>query len=67
MAIIESLVYSKAAFIDMRKISYREEILLYSPGVVGRGKDVVYLASSGRPTDIGLQLGKAYYPCSRHG
>ena len=26
---------------------------------------VVYLASPGRPTDIGLQLGKACYPCSR--
>ena len=25
---------------------------------------VVYLTSLGRPTDIGLQLGKACYPCS---
>ena len=24
----------------------------------------VYLTSPGRPTDIGLQLGKACYPCS---
>ena len=24
----------------------------------------VYLTSLGRPTDIGLQLGKACYPCS---
>ena len=33
-------------------------------GVVGCGEGVVYLTSRGRPTDIGLQLGKAYYPCS---
>ena len=25
----------------------------------------VYLTSPGRPNDIGLQLGKACYPCSR--
>ena len=29
------------------------------------GKGVVYLTSPGCPTDIGLQLGKACYPCSR--
>ena len=34
-------------------------------GVVGWCKGVVYLTSPGRPTDIGLQLGKACYPCSR--
>ena len=33
--------------------------------VVGWCEGVVYLALSGRPTDIGLQLGKACYPCSR--
>ena len=27
-------------------------------------KGAVYLTSLGRPTDIGLQLGKACYPCS---
>ena len=27
-------------------------------------KGAVYLTSPGRPTDIGLQLGKACYPCS---
>ena len=31
-------------------------------GVVGWGKDVVYLVSPGQLTDIGLQLGKACYP-----
>ena len=31
----------------------------------GGGKGVVYLTSTGRPTDIGLQLGKACWPCSR--
>ena len=30
-------------------------------GVVGWSKGVVYLTSPGRPTDIGLQLGKACY------
>ena len=33
-------------------------------GVVGWCEDAVYLTSPGRPTDIGLQLGKACYPCS---
>ena len=28
-------------------------------GVVGRGKGVVYLASSGRPTDIGFTVGQS--------
>ena len=37
----------------------------YLPGMVGCGEGVVYLASPGRPTDIGLQLGNACYPCSR--
>ena len=29
------------------------------------GEGVVYLTSRGRPTEIGLQLGNACYPCSR--
>ena len=33
-------------------------------GVVGWCVGAVYLTSLGRPTDIGLQLGKACYPCS---
>ena len=33
-------------------------------GVVGWCEGAVYLTSLGRPTDIGLQLGKARYPCS---
>ena len=33
-------------------------------GVVGWCEGAVYLISLGRPTDIGLQLGKACYPCS---
>ena len=32
--------------------------------VVGWCEGAVYLISLGRPTDIGLQLGKACYPCS---
>ena len=38
---------------------------LVRSGVVGSGNGVVYLKSPGRPTEIGLQLGKACYPCSR--
>ena len=38
----------------------------FSPfGVIGCGKSVVCLMSLGRLADIGLQLGKACYPCSR--
>ena len=33
-------------------------------GVVGWCEGAVYLTSLGRQTDIGLQLGKACYPCS---
>ena len=33
-------------------------------GVVGWCEGVMYLMSPGRPTDIGLQLGKACYPLS---
>ena len=36
-------------------------------GVVGWCEGVVYLMLPGRPTDIGLQLGKTCYPCSRLG
>ena len=39
-------------------------ILLMEVGVVGWCEGAVYLRSPGRPTDIGLQLGKACYPCS---
>ena len=34
-------------------------------GMVGWCQGVMYLMSPGRPTDIGLQLSKACYPCSR--
>ena len=37
---------------------------IFSPWVVGWCEGAVYLTSLGRPTDIGLQLGKACYPCS---
>ena len=36
-------------------------------GVVGWCEGAVYLTSLGRPSDIGLQLGKARYPCSGYG
>ena len=39
-------------------------ILIIFVVVVGWCEGAVYLTSLGRPTDIGLQLGKACYPCS---
>ena len=39
-------------------------VLADSMGVVGWCEGAVYLTSLGHPTDIGLQLGKACYPCS---
>ena len=39
--------------------------LQYKDGVVGWCEGVVYLTSPGRPTEIGLQLDKACYLCSR--
>ena len=33
--------------------------------VFGSGSGVGYLPSRGHPADIGFQLGKACYPCSR--
>ena len=39
--------------------------MFYEMGVVGWCEGVVYLTSLGRPTDIGLQLDKVCYPCSR--
>ena len=44
--------------------NYSTNDLLYGKGVVGWCEGAVYLRSPGRPTDIGLQLGKACYPCS---
>ena len=42
--------------------SCREETSILHSQV---GHDTESLMSPGRPTDIGLQLGKACYPCSR--
>ena len=43
----------------------KNEINLFNNHVlVGWCEGAVYLTSPGRPTDIGLQLGKACYPCS---
>ena len=45
-------------------ICYFQHVFLMVVGVVGWCEGAVYLRSLGRPTDIGLQLGKACYPCS---
>ena len=44
---------------------FKKHVFGYLLGVVGCGEGVVYLTSPGRPTDIGLQLGKGCCPCSR--
>ena len=51
--------------VELVMICDHMEEILFTPGVVGWGKGVMYLELPGRPTDIGSQLGKAYYPCSR--
>ena len=41
------------------------KMLIFISGIVYSSlPNAVYLTSPGRPTDIGLQLGKACYPCS---
>ena len=49
------------------QLSQQLSILLVNLGMVGIGEGVVYLKLLGRPTDIGLQLGKVCYPCIRSG
>ena len=51
------------------KYETKWDILFYSSTVRANSagdwcEGAVYLTSPGRPTDIGLQLGKACYPCS---
>ena len=43
---------------------YLFSLFLRETGVVGWCEGAVYLTSPERPTDIGLQFGKACYPCS---
>ena len=57
LAIMESIsIFSKSIIMSGSNLPW---------GVVGWCEGVVYLTSPGRPTDIGLQFGKACYPCSR--
>ena len=51
---------------DFAKNTDMVQVFVYKMGlgVVGWCEGAVYLTSLGRPTDIGLQLGKACYPCS---
>ena len=55
-------------FNDYQDIKVQLEFFTSIPDrgvVVGWCEGVMYLTSPGGPTDIGLQLGKACYPCSR--
>ena len=47
---------------EIRKLLFKAMVW-----VVGWCEGVMYFLSPGRPADIGLQLGKACYPCSREG
>ena len=50
----------------LRVTEYLDFNIYHAMGGDGRVvRGVVYLTSPGRPTDIGLQLGKDCYPCSR--
>ena len=48
----------------MHMLRLTQILYQFARGVVGWCEGAVYLTSLGRPTDIGLQLGKACYPCS---
>ena len=59
--------HSKRPIIAKRSLSTKKvlyAIFFSGEGVVGWCEGAVYLTSLGRPADIGLQLGKACYPCS---
>ena len=58
------LVWKEVFWKKKRKKKRKKAKLLQGWGVVGWCEDV-YLTSSGRPTNIGLQLSKACYSCSR--
>ena len=64
------LIEAPVTFAPAGAMTPSAEFLLYqnipylNSGVVGWCEGAVYLTSLGRPTDIGLQLGKACYPCS---
>ena len=59
-------VYVMIQNVDIQDPDRVIRTLLYTyKGVVGCGEGVVYLTSPGCPADIGLQLGKACYPCSK--
>ena len=54
--------------LSVLNVAYHNCVTVLDPkmsGVVGCDKGVMYLASEVRPVDIGLQLAKACYPCSR--
>ena len=64
--------WPSAMFISWLEKQFRCPQIMFEPlkfdcicGMVGRCESGVYLISPGRPTDTGLQLGKACYPCSR--
>ena len=54
-------LYLLEACVDFIQFSFK------TLGVVRWCKGVVYLTSLRRPSDIGLHLGKACYPCSGEG
>ena len=59
-------VWAIYIYIESIEVTCRSTVvkIVLIGGVVGWCEGAVYLTSLGRPTDIGLHLGKACYPCS---
>ena len=55
----------QVSLLSMQLLEPKDQAAGPTVGVVVCGEDVVYLMSPGRPTDFGVQLGKASYPFSR--
>ena len=51
----------EGCYLSMSSLCLKSVLESLQPGL---DEGAVYLTSPGRPTDIGLQLGKACYPCS---
>ena len=63
--VVKSYIHCTFIFHKIVKVHVFKSTHIIYRGVVGYGEGVLYLSLPGHPTDIGLQLGKACYPCSR--
>ena len=63
---MQILLHSAVADLDLHCLFWHVlQNFRVNKGVVGCCEGVMYHKSLGLPTDIGLQLSKACYPCSR--